>query len=196
MNQPSTRRIESADDVVAPLRDLEMLGWQELLAAQRQGRDPNELVSAFWDRYDGAFAEAERRADAAAAAGVASVSQLGHHLIRAAGDVCHRVPERVTRWGVSIPRVLNTASRRPAPSRPARAGRAVVKRRTRGPRTSTPARGDPDDDPDPHDFHGLTGRSAELARELQAHSDARIAAWRSERIARGTHEQLELERSA
>jgi hypothetical protein len=46
-------------------------------------------------------------------------------------------------------RRIETAQRvAPAVSRPTRPGRITVKRRARAARTSTPSRGDPDDDPD------------------------------------------------
>jgi hypothetical protein len=40
----------------------------------------------------------------------------------------------------------------------------------------------------------LTGRAAELAAELQAASDALLAGWRSERLARAKAQQQELPR--
>jgi hypothetical protein len=45
-------------------------------------------------------------------------------------------------------RVEASRRRTPAPARPTRPGRVVVKRRARAARTTTPSRGDPDDDPD------------------------------------------------
>lgn len=84
-----------------------------------------------------------------------------------------------------------TVGPRPAarPTRPARASR--IGRNRAAVRTSTPSRGDPDDDPD-QEPGDLTGRAAELAEELQAAHDATIAKWQAQKAARGEYEQLKL----
>ena len=186
----SSPSLDCLHDVTEPLRTLRPLHWSEILAARRQGRDPYQVVAAFWNKYDRAFAEAERRGDEAAKRLGVAPHSFDEHLIDAAGEVCARVPERVTRWGVAIPKPLERLQRRDhVVSRPTRAGRAAVKHRARTARATAPTRGDPDDDPH---LDGLSPRAVELARELQEASDELLASWRRDHLARAKPEQLEL----
>jgi hypothetical protein len=206
MEPSTTRSIEFGGDATAPLDELAGFEWSDLFEAQESGRDPHELRRAFWRDYEVACRESEARTFAEAEAQGVPPCELMDKLVEAMADAGDRVPEEVKVSGIEPPpphirrayeRRREARASRPTCTRgqrrPTRAARQRTRTRTSAStRSSVVSRGSPDDDPhEPND--GLSGRAAELARELQAASDALIAAWRSERIARATPEQLSFE---
>jgi hypothetical protein len=110
----------------------------------------------------------------------------------------YRFGRRVARmelWLARAPQRVLAAAR---PVRPRSAGREPrpAAPRRRGSRRGAATRAGPDD-PDPpgedSDHPGLSGRALELARELQAASDARVEGWRRAAVAGAKGEQLALD---
>jgi hypothetical protein len=191
--QPSTHTLEYEPDVVgrvtAPLRALRPPGRREFAAAHRQGRDLSELIAEFWNRHEVAFAETEQLVDEVE--GVARwqlwdevfayiaaqdyawrvVPVMIAARVKDSGIQQHelaRVHRKIRDGGTIVAEIVATPRRRAA--RPPRAGRVVVRRRSRSVGTATRIR-DPDDG-DPEPDLGRSHRRSELR-----HISAVLAAW-------------------